>query len=216
MNNRYILLCLFLLPLAVLAQVGVNTSQPKQALDVNGKVGIGDDAKSPTAGTLRYNQSQDDFEGFDGKDWKSFTESSSDGLPGTQPEYITARSSNLSPGNVITIYFETREDNDRISTPGSGQYFLVTSINVMPNFFTFTAHRYALSFSPSSSPNSGFGDLDNSFRMTGNLSQQNFITSQTPILVIGPGEYLRVEASSANEAVVNLDLRGYLVNGLKN
>ena len=81
----------------------------------------------------------------------------------------------------------------------------------MPNQFTFTAQRYALSFAVSNASSSGFGDVDNSFRMTGNLAQQNCITSETPILVVGPGQYLRIEASAVNEAVVNVNLRGYWV-----
>ncbi|WP_157976233.1 hypothetical protein [Lewinella sp. IMCC34191] len=214
MLHRIKLLLFLVMPLGLFAQVGVNTTEPEQALDVNGKIQVGDDAMAPTAGTMRYNGSEADFQGYDGKDWKSFTNSSSDGLPGTTARYITAYSPNISPEEIATVYFETRDDNSRIITPPAGQYLLITSINVMPNFFTFSPERFALAFFSSSASDSGFGDRDNGFRMTGNLAEQNFITSETPIMVIGPGEYLRIEASRNNEATVNINLRGFLVDSL--
>jgi len=55
------------------AQVGVNTDMPEQALDVNGKLAIGDDNEAPTEGTLRYNATDQVFEGFDGTEWTSLT-----------------------------------------------------------------------------------------------------------------------------------------------
>lgn len=215
MYLRYFLLLSITLPLSLAAQVGVNTTAPDQALDVNGKLEIGDDQQSPTPGTLRFNGSETDFEGYDGAEWKSFTRNKTAGLPGTGAKPITAYSTNISAGEIESIIFETRVDNIDRTTPGPGEYFLVTSINVIPNFFTFAANRFALAFSVSNSQNSGFGDFDNSFRMTGSLDQQNFITSQTPILIIGPGQYLRVEAANANEATVNLNLRGFWVNSLE-
>ena len=207
-------LLLLLLPLGVSAQVGVNTTAPEQALDVNGKIQVGDDARDPTAGAIRYDGSKADFQGFDGRDWKSFTSVSPNGLPGTWARYLTAYSPNIGQGEVRTVYFDTRVDNVRITTPPSGQYFIITSINVIPNFFTFEADRFALAFAISTASDSGFGDINNGFRMTGNLAEQNFITSETPILVVGPGEYLRVQASTVNEATVNLNLRGYWVDSL--
>lgn len=55
------------------AQVGINTSTPDQVLDVNGKLEIGDDAQAPTPGTIRFNAATEDFEGWTGSRWVSFT-----------------------------------------------------------------------------------------------------------------------------------------------
>ena len=43
-------------------------------VNVAGKMKLGDDLTTPTAGTMRYNPTTNDFEGFDGNVWKSFTQ----------------------------------------------------------------------------------------------------------------------------------------------
>jgi len=53
--------------------IGVANFLPTEKLEVNGKIKIGDDVNVPTAGTIRYNATSKDFEGFDGTTWKSFT-----------------------------------------------------------------------------------------------------------------------------------------------
>lgn len=57
---------------ALAAQVGVNNPSPEQALDVDGKVKLSDDATPPSDGTVRYNDSEESFEGFAGGEWQSF------------------------------------------------------------------------------------------------------------------------------------------------
>lgn len=56
-------------------KVGVNTSSPDQTMQVEGKIKIGNDALMPSPGTIRYNSSNNDFEGYDGTEWVSFTKS---------------------------------------------------------------------------------------------------------------------------------------------
>ena len=51
--------------------VGIGTVSPQAKLDVAGKIKVGDDSVSPTAGTIRWTGS--DFEGYDGSAWKSLT-----------------------------------------------------------------------------------------------------------------------------------------------
>jgi len=53
--------------------IGIGNFLPLQKLEINGKIKIGNDANVPTAGTIRYNATLQDFEGFDGVTWKSFT-----------------------------------------------------------------------------------------------------------------------------------------------
>ncbi|OAV43790.1 hypothetical protein A3850_004435 [Lewinella sp. 4G2] len=59
------------------AQVGVNNSSPEQTLDVNGKVKIGNDGATPSDGTLRYNSSEESFEGYAGGEWQSLNKAAS-------------------------------------------------------------------------------------------------------------------------------------------
>lgn len=56
--------------------VGINTDNPQALLDVNGKIKISNDENEPLAGMLRYNAAIHDFEGYDGKKWRSLTKSS--------------------------------------------------------------------------------------------------------------------------------------------
>ncbi len=50
--------------------LGIGTASPSQALDVSGKIQVGDDAASAEAGVLRWTGSA--FQGYNGTDWNSF------------------------------------------------------------------------------------------------------------------------------------------------
>ncbi len=55
--------------------VGVGTSTPSEKLEVDGAINIGINIDSnPTAGTIRWNDSAQDFEGYTGTEWRSLTE----------------------------------------------------------------------------------------------------------------------------------------------
>lgn len=60
-------------------KAGINTNTPATALEVNGKISISDDTNAPQAGMIRWNASKSDFEGYDGLEWKSFTNKSTSG-----------------------------------------------------------------------------------------------------------------------------------------
>lgn len=54
--------------------VGIGTTTPNQKLDINGKLKLADDNMSPSKGTIRWNETAQDFEGFDGIQWLSLTQ----------------------------------------------------------------------------------------------------------------------------------------------
>lgn len=56
--------------------VGINVAEPEATLDVNGTLKVADDLNTPVEGMIRYNIETQDFEGYDGQKWKSFTKSS--------------------------------------------------------------------------------------------------------------------------------------------
>jgi FG-GAP repeat len=60
-------------------KVGVQTATPLQTLDVNGKLKLGNDNTAPIAGTIRWNADTNDFEGYNGADWISFTKNEGGG-----------------------------------------------------------------------------------------------------------------------------------------
>ncbi len=64
---------LFICKHSIAQNVGISTTTPSQRLDVNGKIKIGNDAAAATEGTIRYNEVMQDFEGFNGLEWKSLT-----------------------------------------------------------------------------------------------------------------------------------------------
>jgi len=61
---------------------GMGTTSPSEKLQVNGAIRLNGSASSndPAAGTIRWNPSTVDFEGYDGSGWKSLT-----GLPSPPP-----------------------------------------------------------------------------------------------------------------------------------
>ncbi len=53
--------------------IGIGTSTPGAKLEVNGDIVIGTGSGIPKAGTIRWNNSSGDFEGFNGTSWVSLT-----------------------------------------------------------------------------------------------------------------------------------------------
>jgi hypothetical protein len=66
-------------------KMGVNITTPGQTLEVSRILRLADDIVAPTAGTLRWNSSNNDFEGYNGTQWLSLTSKSSSGNWGSQP-----------------------------------------------------------------------------------------------------------------------------------
>jgi hypothetical protein len=62
--------------------LGINTNAPMEKLDVDGKIKIGNDLTSSSAGTIRWNTETSDFEGFNGVEWLSLTETNGNQWPG--------------------------------------------------------------------------------------------------------------------------------------
>lgn len=87
---RYtILAILFFFGSLLTAQVGVNTDTPSQALDVAGKIQLADDDTPPERGTIRFNDRTNEFEGYDGTEWKVLSlDKSSDTPTGPIPTEV--------------------------------------------------------------------------------------------------------------------------------
>ncbi len=64
-------------------ETGFETTNPSQRVHVNGKLKIGDDSKAPSEGTIRYNSTNNSFEGYDGTKWINLGGSSPYGVQGT-------------------------------------------------------------------------------------------------------------------------------------
>ncbi|MDF1699263.1 MAG: hypothetical protein P1U56_25635 [Saprospiraceae bacterium] len=64
-------------------ETGFGTNNPNQKVHINGKLKIGDDAKAPTEGTIRFNSTNNRFEGYNGSKWINLGGSSPYGVQGT-------------------------------------------------------------------------------------------------------------------------------------
>lgn len=73
--NCIIILILAMQLVTASAQIIVrpNDVELTKRLSVNGKIKLGDDASAPTAGSVRFNGTNGDFEGFNGSEWVSLT-----------------------------------------------------------------------------------------------------------------------------------------------
>lgn len=68
-------------------RVGVNETIPEATLDVGGAIKIGSDVSAPEAGTIRWNESSQDFEGYTGSAWLSLTKNTEGGGWGHLPTF---------------------------------------------------------------------------------------------------------------------------------
>lgn len=115
--------------------VGIGTSSPSEALDVNGAINIGTNSSPGTeAGTIRWNDETQDFEGFTGTEWKSLTREKEFGLRkkvSTESKKITASDATASDGFGQTVSISgdvaivgARFDDDGASSSGSAYIFV--------------------------------------------------------------------------------------------
>jgi FG-GAP repeat len=71
-NNTWVITVHYT-PTGNLPKLGINTSSPTQTMEVAGKLKLGDDLVTPQAGTVRWNATSHNFEGFNGTEWLSLT-----------------------------------------------------------------------------------------------------------------------------------------------
>jgi len=132
--KHVILLTLYLTISSTFAQVGINTDTPSQTLDVNGQIQVGEDsAATNEEGAIRYNSTSDDFEGYNGSAWQSFT-ARGEGIP-SNAQFVSARINGLAPTSSSES-FTFRFISNAIAFSGavpSGKYLLVTGIHMAPN-----------------------------------------------------------------------------------
>jgi hypothetical protein len=128
------------------AQVGINNTNPSQALDVGGKIKVGDDQIAPVAGTIRYNRVTKTFEGYDGTEWSVFNPEEDDG-GGNVPAsgtivsgYIATNSGGTGSTNTAILYYNP--DGGSFFDIPTGRALYITHINIFPQG---GAYNYRLS-----------------------------------------------------------------------
>ncbi|WP_147678027.1 hypothetical protein [Algibacter pacificus] len=197
-----------------IAQVGVNNSTPDQALDVNGKIKLSDDATTPTAGTMRYNNTDSAFEGHDGTQWNSFNSKKTSALP-SNPVPIYGYSPNISRNEGLSLSFRTWTSSSSFKTPPAGKLLIITGI--YPRDYTSAVGNGQIKISMGISPSENGGTYSEtqvllSFKMDATIP---YLGDSAPIFVLKPGEYLNAYnyTTSATE-LIKVNVRGFLVDDL--
>ncbi|CAH8283789.1 hypothetical protein EV196_102637 [Mariniflexile fucanivorans] len=207
----------FLIFLNLNAQVGINNNSPEQTLDVNGKLKITDDANTPTAGTIRYTTFSDDFEGYNGTEWKSLTEQKSSGTPSNPVPYF-GRSNPVTVGNGIgdpgLVTLQSWENNASFNSVPAGKFFLVTRIQAQDNNLTTTFERIdcLLYAAQGTSLRSS-----TQVRMVGSNRELVTLTGDqsNPLMILRPGDRITIFNNNlASETTINVLIHGFLVNEL--
>jgi len=190
------------------AQVGVNNSTPEQALDVEGKMKVSDDATAPSAGTIRYNDIERDFEGHDGTEWQSFTTNSMlpDGIQAVQ--YFEF---GLPNNNTWTFadqgLIQDTDFSAQLTIP-AGKFFVVDKVIVTPT--TNTAGSYYVGIRQSNEAGNGFNPQV-FFRMSGPENAEA-TANRTPLLVIRAGNRFQLFNSTTSPGNVRFQVYGFYVD----
>ena len=211
---RYLLLPFFLLlSLILVAQVGVNTADPQQALDVNGKIRLADDPTTPLDGTMRFSATEGEFQGFSGGQWNSFSTVSGSGLPkGAEPVYGYLNNVNVGTDDEITFYRWT--SSIPMTEVPEGKYLLVMAIYPEPNALVrdrdYDLSFYPLTVAPTTvQPARGM-------TIFGNTSvPAPLMGDGYPVIILGSGQTLRVYNNVTSKINMRIIARGFLVDSLE-
>lgn len=210
LTMKYIILFGFLFAsFLTTAQVGIDTNNPNQKLDVNGKVKIGNDGTTPTAGTMRYNNQ---FQGYNGTEWLSFSQQANGPLPSASVPVFSFENS-IPSSSSKAIVFQDWDDHIFTTIPAN-QMIIVTGIYPSPNSAAIANNFYALTLGVYDS-STGIQVSGTTLRISGydNVSQ-SFSGDQSPLFVIKSGQYLNVFNYLSSELTMAISVRGFLVDDL--
>jgi len=155
--------------------VGIGTVSPQAKLDVAGKIKVGDDSVSPTAGTIRWTGS--DLEVYDGSAWKSLTVSGGGGAcpPGKDLVTIEGATTCLADGakaesgcnitpNVSSAHFYARYTSGKVQSRATYTYGCDSG---WVDGFTALCHNYSGSYSAQTSVSGVMGSYGVSYEFGG-------------------------------------------------
>lgn len=218
MKSITLMISCFLFAGITFAQTGINNNNPEQILDVGGKVKIADDTNAPTAGTIRYNNTTNDFEGHNGSAWNSFTQQPNIEIP-EPPSGPIPRGARPVHAQAILTVGETEDlDFQFLSNPSStftqvpaGEFLFITSVEVYSNDLG-TNGIFSVGLTPTVN-GGGNGRRSNTFR--GNRMSTNHFTDQYGLLVTGrSNETISVSNASISDFTVNVRVSGFVVDNL--
>lgn len=201
------------------AQVGVNTDTPSQALDVNGRIQVGEDGSSTEEeGIIRYNSTAQDLEGFANGQWQSLTSHSI----GKNVEYVQLYHFGL-PQNgqwVAPNQVQKYNSSNGIGTTvgnlpvPSGKILVIDQICVTAEG-TGPSNEFYAGIREATSDNNG---VNPQIYITGSSINGNkcLNANKAPLLVISAGNTLQVVNTTSSVAgfEVRFFITGFYVNNL--
>ncbi|WP_020571582.1 hypothetical protein [Neolewinella persica] len=186
------------------AQVGINNPTPSQALDVGGKIKVGDDEIAPVAGTIRYNRVAKTFEGYDGAEWSVFNPEEDDGSNPLPSGTVLTAIANFQFGNegVITVSWYDVNSNTSFTKVPPGRTLHVSYLN-----FRSFGDPYQFVLEPKRSPSQRIEEGILTATDTNPESNQEFNDPNGFLLVVPSGGQLDVRRFNGSSHVY---LRGFL------
>jgi len=205
---RYFSLFLCFLFLSHLsAQVGINNPNPSQALDVGGKIKVGNDEIAPVAGTIRYNRVTGTFEGYDGTEWSVFNPVE-DGGSGTLPSgtVVSSRVSLAFSSGAESVYASFKDvlSGTSFTSVPAGRTLFISYMSFMPssNSTGYMFDIYPESPSGQAQFADGIGVVEKNAERNQELTEENGF-----LLVIPSGGKLSVNKTEGRAFIF---LRGFL------
>lgn len=185
------------------AQVGINNPNPSQALDVSGKIKVGDDQIAPVAGTIRYNRVSKTFEGYDGTEWSVFNPDSEDDSVVPSGSVIMAT---IDFNGSLALYtpWDVVPNGGSFNYVPAGRTLFITSIILRPKAGNNNSVRFQPVNSPAGDPIPGTA-IDLSYESGGPVTQ--LFDPNGHLMVIPSGGGLGL--SSQGNVIVYL--RGFLL-----
>ncbi|MFK8162042.1 MAG: hypothetical protein AB8H12_06210 [Lewinella sp.] len=190
------------------AQVGINNPNPSQALDVGGKIKVGDDQIAPVAGTIRYNRVTGTFEGYDGTEWSVFNPEENNGGAGTLPSgtvVVSRVSLDFTPVNEpVYAAFKDPQSGTTFTEVPAGRTLFVSYVNVMPssNSTSYFIEIYPENQAGTAQFSEGIGVIERNADRNQELTEDNGF-----ILIIPAGKKLAISKTEGRAFVF---LRGFL------
>lgn len=209
---KTIQLLLIFCTLALQAQVGINTETPNQMLSVNGKVELADDAVAPTEGTMRFNATETDFEGYAGGAWQSMTGRSF--FPKNAIPYF-GYASGILPGTVENIIFRNAANGSGyFTTVPAGKFMIVTSVTFRPNALFSSDPAQYLSIGPKLNT-ATYPDYQRTLLIGVKAHQINRLAGENGFLfIVRPGENLAISNQATSTQNWEARVTGFLVDDL--
>ncbi|MCX7550481.1 hypothetical protein [Xanthomarina sp. F2636L] len=194
--------------------VGIKTVNPTQKLEVEGKIKIGDDSETPSAGTMRFIATTNTFEGFDGTQWIAFSSKQERSfIISRNTDYtIVSGFSNIPMNNVDLDIGNCVIDiggNKFFRAPVSGRYQINGTINIKSASIIGGVDA---NLSIVTAGTSNFVERF-VFTRTGNSTNETF--SFATVLNLDSGEYVRISFGNSGSSTDPIVFGGNIMNAIK-